>query len=130
MKNKTTGDKVFRTGYNRQITPTRGEVNTLPSMTIPDMGYSLKEILDRFTNGMPLSIAKEPYYEDNPDEDFDLYDETRDPSFDLEDASMRLNELNDAKQYQEKINKNKQQLKQKTDQKTTTQSTDLGDPQP
>lgn len=40
-----------------------GEVNNFPSMTIPDQTMTIKEILDRFTRGLPLDAGKVPIYE-------------------------------------------------------------------
>lgn len=37
-----------------------GEVNSSPSETIPDESLSIKEILQRFVNGMPLDVARRP----------------------------------------------------------------------
>jgi len=119
--------KLFRTGYNRELTPSRGEVNTLPSMTQPDMGYSLREILDRFTNGMPLNVAKSYYYEDNPDEDFDAYDETRNPDFGLEDASQALHEINEDnnfKKHRKKHQSNQTQNNNQNNDENDTQKSE------
>lgn len=44
--------------YNEQ----KGEVNTLPSMTIPDQTMSIRTIVDRYTKGLPVS-AFTPIYE-------------------------------------------------------------------
>ncbi len=41
----------------------KGEINKLPSMTIPDQTMTIKEILDRFTRGLPLDAGKVPIYE-------------------------------------------------------------------
>jgi len=119
--------KLFRTGYNRELTPSRGEVNTLPSMTQPDMGYSLREILDRFTNGMALPVAKQYFYEDNDGEDFDAYDETRDPNFGLEDASMRLHEINEDQNF--KKHRKKHQSNQSNQTQNNNQNNDENDTQ-
>jgi hypothetical protein len=32
-----------------------GEINTLPSMTIPDQTMSIRKIVDRYTRGLPVS---------------------------------------------------------------------------
>jgi hypothetical protein len=39
------------------------EVNNEPSATIPDQAMSVREILGRFSNGLPLGGSKEPIYE-------------------------------------------------------------------
>ncbi len=40
----------------------KGEVNTLPSMTIPDQTMTIRTIVDRYTKGLPIS-AFTPIYE-------------------------------------------------------------------
>jgi hypothetical protein len=39
------------------------EQNSLPSMTIPDQSMTVREIMDRFTRGLPLNAGKVPIYE-------------------------------------------------------------------
>lgn len=46
------------------------EVNTLPSLTIPDQNMSIREIIDRYSRGLPVTSFT-PVYEG---EDFDLPD--------------------------------------------------------
>ncbi len=46
------------------------EVNTLPSLTIPDQNMSIREIIERHTRGLPIN-AFTPVYEG---EDYDLPD--------------------------------------------------------
>jgi len=40
----------------------QGEVNTLPSMTIPDQTMSIRTIVDRYTRGLPIT-GFTPIYE-------------------------------------------------------------------
>lgn len=40
-----------------------GEVNTLPSLTIPDEVMSMREILIRHSRGLPIAAGKVPIYE-------------------------------------------------------------------
>lgn len=76
------------------------------SLTMPDQAFTIKEILEKFTNGVPPELTKLPQYQENPD--FDSYDETLDPAFDLSDATIRLAELNTEKILLEKqIEQNK-----------------------
>lgn len=42
--------------------PQEGEVNTLPSETVPDMSMSVNEILTRFAQGRPLSVSNNLHY--------------------------------------------------------------------
>lgn len=41
---------------------TKGEVNTLPSKTIPDQSLSVQEIMTRFAKGLSVGGAKVPVY--------------------------------------------------------------------
>lgn len=68
------------------------EWNEEPSITIPDESFTVKEILERFTTGMPLSLSKQPIYDSEAS--FDDIDETRDPAFDLADATLARDLMN------------------------------------
>lgn len=39
------------------------EINNEPSLTIPDQSMSVRELLQRYANGLPLGGSKEPIYE-------------------------------------------------------------------
>lgn len=60
----------YRTPYNYDHLEHPGETNNLPSRTIPDQSMSIKEILDRYRRGLPLSAGKVPIWDgdegDNP----------------------------------------------------------------
>lgn len=45
-------------------TASEGKKFTMPSLTIPDETMSIRELLSRHANGMPLTNGKEPYYAD------------------------------------------------------------------
>lgn len=76
-------------------TPPAGEVNTLPSMTQPNDVMSVKEVLDRFTRGLPLNSGDIGYYDD-PDgmdmSDFDMMDKFEKEDFIREQREF-VNEL-------------------------------------
>lgn len=56
----------IRTPYSKIVFD--GEVNTKPSMTVPDQALTVREIIDRFTRGLAPQIAFEKVYSDeNPD---------------------------------------------------------------
>jgi len=57
----------FQTIFNRHLFPHTGEVNNMPSRTIPDQTLSMQEILTRYARGLPLTNGKQPIY--NGDED-------------------------------------------------------------
>lgn len=62
---------LFRTWLNyREIGPDL-EKNTLPSETEPDMTLSLRELLDRYAKGLPVTI-REGIYTDTEEDDSDF----------------------------------------------------------
>lgn len=60
---------TFKNHYNSK--PDKGEVNNLPSLTVPDQTMSLREIVRRYAAGYPVEGQKEPQYfgedDDMPD---------------------------------------------------------------
>ncbi len=59
---------AWQTPWDLDIVP--GEINDLPSETIPDQAMSMKEILIRYSRGLPMEGARIPVYngeEDLPD---------------------------------------------------------------
>lgn len=61
-----------------------GQTFTLPSETVPDMSYSIRELLARFTAGTMPPVARDVYYEENPD--INNPDPVDSPNFDIVDA--------------------------------------------
>lgn len=61
--------KIFRTWYNFSDTDPGYERSTGVSQTVPGQTMSIREILERFTSGQSLNIAKEGNYESEPDLD-------------------------------------------------------------
>lgn len=53
----------FKTPYNQRDVVSKGEVNTLPSKTIPDQTMTIKEMLIRHASGLPFQGAKVPIFE-------------------------------------------------------------------
>ena len=51
-----------KNSLNYEHTEQKGEVNTLPSMTIPDQTMSIRTIVDRYAKGLPVTTFK-PIYE-------------------------------------------------------------------
>lgn len=65
--------KRFRTAYNSE--PEKGEVNNMPSETIPDQSMSVGEIVKRYARGLPLDGARVPVWMDREEpDDLDLLD--------------------------------------------------------
>lgn len=44
-----------------------GEVNTMPSLTKPDQSMTIREILDRYANGQPLTGQRVPMFDEGND---------------------------------------------------------------
>lgn len=55
--------KRFQSHYNRDKFICPGEINILPSITIPDQSYTVEEIYRRFAQGRPLAIQRIPVYD-------------------------------------------------------------------
>ena len=88
IKDQKTGkmiDVFFRNAMNYD----HGQIETdleIPSgedMTVPDLSYSVKEILQKFTRGVDPYISKVPQFTDI--QDYEGVDPLLDPDFDLTD---------------------------------------------
>lgn len=55
--------RQFKTPYNAHLFVTKGEVNRSPSKTIPDQSMSVRELMARYAQGLPLSGARVPIYD-------------------------------------------------------------------
>lgn len=111
MTNKTNQKQTkrrFRSTYNYIPLESDTEVNNEPSQTISGQAFSIREILTKWTRGVPPEISKLGYYNENEDPSFDDYDETRNPGFDLADASETLYSLKLKSQRQEQTQTTKQ----------------------
>lgn len=78
----------------------RGEINLQPSETVPDLSLSIKQIVDRYSNGWENITGLQYDDEENPDE------------VDLPDLSkMDISEIHDFKLYVKGvINANREKL--------------------
>lgn len=97
----------FKNHFNRSDFPVKGEVNNLPSETIPDQTMTVREIFHRYAKGLPIVGQKVPIYEgeDDPMEGVDLR------SLDLSERHDMLKETKSAvKELQEKLNRNSKVL--------------------
>lgn len=52
----------FKTNYTAHEWPVKGEINTLPSKTVPDQSLSVKQIMERYAQGLPLEGVRTPVY--------------------------------------------------------------------
>ena len=89
------------------------EINTLPSLTVPDQTMSIRTILDRHSRGLPIDGIKIPIYEG---EENDLPDYRRLDLAEREElAHLYKNEIQDIKKRQytkvDKIDENKDNVR-------------------
>lgn len=84
----------FKTHYNAHEFPKLYSINTLPSETVPGMGYTIPEIMKKFASGVNPNVQR-PMYFDNDFEHatFDDIDPTLDPNFDFGEAHLQLLEM-------------------------------------
>lgn len=78
----------FLTAYNFDFSKVKGEDCSAPSLSQPDMAYTVYELFERFANGVMPAVSKVPVFE--PDPDFDNVDVTMDPAFDLSDYTTEM----------------------------------------
>lgn len=71
--------------------PENFEVNKEPSLTVPGMALSLDEIMQKFATNQPLTIGKNPIYEENPN--IDEPDLLRKPGIDITDIETEVSTL-------------------------------------
>lgn len=111
----------------------KGETNTMPSMTIPNEAMSIREILIRYSRGLPID-GKVPIY----DEENDLPDPRKMDLADWEELQIKfrkeIDEIKTAHQKQlEAENKAKEQeleeYKQFKEQLRKSQSNQQSNPQ-
>lgn len=55
---------MIRTHYNSRFYAKNQELNTMPSLTVPDEAMSVQELVKRFASGLPISGGRIPMYED------------------------------------------------------------------
>lgn len=85
----------------------RGEHNNAPSLTIPDNSLTIREILDRYSKGLPTGGTLDPIYDDSDDIDFDTPDVRNFDLSDLDENKLRIQQL---KEYSKQLEYEKQKL--------------------
>lgn len=95
-------ERFVRTTQNRDRHYRHRKIFTQPSLTVPDMTMSMREILSRFTSGLPMDIGKEPIYHEDDYEQLGINPR----SLDLTDIH-ELKENADAVMYEVKASKEK-----------------------
>lgn len=84
--------------------------SSLPSLTSPDMSYSIKTLLEKFTTGITPPVMRDGQYDENAS--FENYDLTRNGDFDLTDATEELHQLEKLQDKRNAENAEKLALKQ------------------
>lgn len=100
---------MFNTPYKFVLEDSMMEHNNEPSLTVPDMSYSIKEILQRFTSGQPLPIDQGLSFDDESDFDDDYLPPDRtEGGFDLSDIPILRAELQRLEELQIENDKSRQ----------------------
>lgn len=112
----TTSKETYRTFKKKNVVisnhhqryETEGEVNNLPSLTVPDQTLSLRQLLERYTRGQGISIKRDVTYSEEDFTDLEKMDK-------FERADLKS-------QNQQYIDELRQELQQQQSppQKTTT----------
>lgn len=84
----------FNTPYNYSLIDEFMEFNDEPSLTVPDMSYTIQELVEKFVSGADLSVSR-PISYDGDDVDFsDLLTPDRiEGGFDLSDLPLLEKEI-------------------------------------
>jgi ABC-type uncharacterized transport system substrate-binding protein len=85
---KNTARTMFNTTWNFQRSGVDYEMPVGVSETIPDMSYTVREIMEKFTVGLAPHVLKNGQFDENENLGFDDYDPTRQLDYDLADATM------------------------------------------
>lgn len=64
---KKLGKPRFKSQWNAEHFPRDYEVNTMPSMTVPDQSLSITQIMQRYARGLPLEGVRVPIYDEEND---------------------------------------------------------------
>lgn len=86
---------MFRTPYNFLLTSEDMEVNTLPSLAVPDQSLSVREIFERYRTGAPLDIVSR--YIDGEETGFEDLSCLDSPDCDLVDVYEEAEQLDAAR---------------------------------
>jgi hypothetical protein len=88
---------------------TKGELNKLPSKTLPDQTLSIPELIKRYAQGLPLGAPAVGHYEENPEEDI-----LNGRNWNTLDLSEKANFIQAAKEEYHEINKRVNKKKSNT----------------
>ena len=86
-------EKWYRRPANYQLGQFDKDMETKrePSLTVPDQSYTVREILEKFTRGLPLDVVQEGSYEEI--EDFSGFEPEK--AIDITDVETQLNDINE-----------------------------------
>lgn len=100
----------YRTPYNyNHLAMTKPEISEKPSKTIPNMAMSIKEIVDRYRRGLPLTAGKVPIWDGDEGEN-----PITPPEWDKMDISERDEYI---REQSRKLAAYQKKLRQEADQK-------------
>lgn len=114
---------MFTTQYNYIYDESKMEIiSDKTSLTFPDMSYTVRQLLEKFTFGQPVRVFKEGIFEDDPS--FDYIDPTRSGDFDLSDITALEIEL---AQLESNIEIARQAIADKKASETTSEATEVSE---
>lgn len=115
LVNNTRYREVFRNNRNNKELHAPGEKNTMPSMTLPDQGMTLRQMVNRYAQGiMPTNMRTPLYSGDEVPQFLDQMDLT-DRQRLLEETKDRVNELQAELREQYNDSQKKKQAKALTE---------------
>lgn len=112
----------FKTRENAK--PSKPEVNNLPSQTIPDASISMRQILDRFQRGIPVTRSlRQPVYNENfayPEhmEFDDIHNAKLEQKQNIKDLEAKKRKYETAKKEQQKPKANDDSKKESSESST------------
>src|SRR6187431_1217593 len=66
---------TIKSSANTKFFSSRGEINNMPSKTVPNQAMTVRELIVRFASGLPLDAGRVPLYEgDEEQPDIDRMD--------------------------------------------------------
>lgn len=113
---------IFRNKSNYKPKKEYYESPTGDSLTIPDDALHIRDIVQKHSNGIIMSMAKDHYYHDT--DDFDYEDPATKMDFDLTDLDEARTNVKELTQKIDQINKRKSEI-EKQEKTTPSKSEDV-----
>lgn len=120
---------TFKTPYNADKFPKDDEINLEPSLTVPDEQLSIREIVERFSKGLPLpsTMTKQGHYELDEDDESEFPDTSKmditEKEDYIEERAIELQVIKD--RLKQKAQDNREKKKQKAEQQEEQKKKDL-----